>query len=51
MNWNSPEFCGMKTFSARKDMVWTPDIVIVERYKNDFEKSCSFNLGIKKKMT
>ncbi|XP_016116545.1 neuronal acetylcholine receptor subunit beta-3-like [Sinocyclocheilus grahami] len=36
MDWNSHEFCGMNTFSARKDMVWTPDIVIAESIKTDF---------------
>ncbi len=27
------EFCGMETLAAPKDMFWTPDIGIVERYK------------------
>ncbi len=26
------EFCGMETLAAPKDMFWTPDIGIVERY-------------------
>ncbi|XP_058627073.1 5-hydroxytryptamine receptor 3A-like isoform X1 [Onychostoma macrolepis] len=36
MGWNSNEFCEMRTFSGRKDKVWTPDIVIVESIKTEF---------------
>jgi len=34
--WDVNEFCGIRTFVAPKNMFWTPDIGIVERYENDF---------------
>ncbi|RXN14043.1 5-hydroxytryptamine receptor 3A-like protein [Labeo rohita] len=36
MDWNENEFCGMETLAAQKNMLWTPDIGIVESIKTEF---------------
>lgn len=33
MQWDKSSFCEMETFVAPKNMFWTPDIGIIERYK------------------
>jgi len=32
MLWDKNRFCGIETFVAPKNMFWTPDISIMERY-------------------
>uniref|UniRef100_A0A9J8CSQ8 5-hydroxytryptamine receptor 3A-like n=1 Tax=Cyprinus carpio carpio TaxID=630221 RepID=A0A9J8CSQ8_CYPCA len=34
--WNPDDFCGIKVCPIKKDMVWTPDIVITESIKTEF---------------
>ncbi|KTF94060.1 hypothetical protein cypCar_00021878 [Cyprinus carpio] len=33
--WNPDDFCGIKVCPIKKDMVWTPDIVITERRRGE----------------
>jgi len=32
MQWNNSTFCGIETCVAPRNMFWTPDISIMERY-------------------
>jgi len=34
MMWNKTNYCEIDTIEAPKNMFWTPDIGIMERYKN-----------------
>ncbi|XP_067284904.1 5-hydroxytryptamine receptor 3A-like [Pseudorasbora parva] len=37
--WNPDDFCGITFSSIKKDMIWTPDINIVESIKTEFATS------------
>ncbi|KAF4115466.1 hypothetical protein G5714_002955 [Onychostoma macrolepis] len=36
MGWQYDQFCGIEGIPAKKDMFWTPDIIIKESIKTDF---------------
>ncbi|XP_051996098.1 5-hydroxytryptamine receptor 3A-like [Xyrauchen texanus] len=35
-SWNYENYCGIRTVSARKDQIWTPDLNIIESIKTEY---------------
>ncbi|TRZ03042.1 hypothetical protein DNTS_028683 [Danionella cerebrum] len=45
--WNPDDFCGMKTCTVTKDMIWTPDIMIAESIKTEYATPDNQNVMLK----